>query len=79
MQQMICPNHGPAPISYSWLAPLAGASSMGALTNHISKGDPYLTLAGVLLGLWTGAQAAKHCPQCGAVLQVVDDINLLWG
>lgn len=79
MQRMVCPNHGPVPDAQQWLTPLGGASSMGVLANHLSKGNPYVTLAGVLFGFWTGAEAAKHCLQCGELLQIVDDINLLWG
>jgi hypothetical protein len=78
MQRMYCPNHGPAPDFQQWLGPLAAASSVGVLASHVSKGNPYVTLAGAFLGLLTGAEAAKHCIYCGELLQIVDDINPLF-
>lgn len=79
MQQMVCSTHGPAPVSYQWLAPLGGASAMGAFGYRLSEGNPYITLATVLAGLWLGAQASNHCPQCGALLQIVGDVDMFLG
>jgi len=75
MQRAFCPNHGEVPAFYQLLAPLGGAASTGALASAVSKGNPILTLIGVGLGLWLGANASKHCPQCGALLQIIDDLD----
>jgi len=79
MKQMVCLTHGAVPDYYQWLAPLGGASTMGTFAYHLSKGNPYATLGGILAGLWTGTEAAKRCPQCGALLQIVEDINPFFG
>jgi hypothetical protein len=75
MRQLVCQTHGPAPDYLQWLAPIAGATSVGALAGQVSKGNPFVMFAGALGGLWLGAQGAKRCPQCGELLQVIDIIG----
>jgi len=75
MQKAFCPNHGEVAPLYQIVAPLGGATSTAALANTIFKGNPLAVMIGMGLGLWLGANASKHCPLCGAVLQIIDDLD----
>ncbi|HUJ31572.1 MAG TPA: hypothetical protein VLY23_09855 [Candidatus Acidoferrum sp.] len=79
MRRGVCPNHGVVSPFYQAGSPLAGAAAMGTLAHNLSKGDPLITLLFAGVGWWLGSQTANHCPQCGALLEFVGDINPLFG
>jgi hypothetical protein len=79
MRRTICPYHGPVSPAYQAGSPIAGALAFATLAHNLSKGNPLLTVLFGGLGLWLGLEAGGRCPQCGAVLQIVEDINPLFG
>lgn len=77
MKQAYCPNHGAVSPAYQVGSPLGGAVALAVLGYNLSKGNAILTLLSGGFGLWMGYQAGTHCPQCGALLQFIEDIEPL--